>query len=703
MLGFRTLAILALGIALATPATAAAPESGRSGPALSPELRERFAVAIGTLRSGDPAIAAREFADPAWAATPLRDYARLLHAESLLRAGDAAAARAAAGRVADAGSDGRPVPSALLQWAAILSRAGDDAGAAGLYGRFLDRYPDHPDAARARHARAQSLLAAGRVAEAARAFTDVWLLTPASPQAEDAARQLRVLEERGVGRAAPPPRERVERAERLLSAGVGDTAAAEAEALLGTGLPADLAARALRVVAEAARRSGRLDAAIATANRALADLPPERRPAWLLELARLQQRRSREAAIAAVDRLAREHPRAPELAEGLLMKARLLESGARLADAESVYQRLAADHADQAEGGAALWQLGWLAWFRGAHGEAAARWTRLLSARGGQPHREAATYWIGRAHQQRGDGDLAARQFAQLEADAPRSYYGILASRRGPSTVAARPPAAPVTLPADPREPLQTDPQFARVEALRAVGLAEFADEEMGELTRRSLGEPTRLYALSAAYAEEARPHLALRILRRHFYPLARSGVPGLPRAFWEMFYPLGWRLELTEAAIRAAIDPMLVAAVVREESSFHPQARSRVGARGLMQLMPETARPMAQSRRLAFNDGDILDDPGANLEMGSAFLAGLLRQFGDPRLAVAAYNAGPARVREWWASRRSEDLEVWVEQIPYNETRGFVKRVMLSWDEYRRLYGGATATEAHERISALP
>jgi soluble lytic murein transglycosylase len=106
------------------------------------------------------------------------------------------------------------------------------------------------------------------------------------------------------------------------------------------------------------------------------------------------------------------------------------------------------------------------------------------------------------------------------------------------------------------------------------------------------------------------------------------------------------------------------------------------------MQLMPDTARPMARQRRLSFQNGDLLDEPAINLELGSSFLAKLVRDFGEPRLAVAAYNAGPARVREWWAARRSDDLEVFVEQIPFNETRGFVKRVMLSWEEYRRLYG---------------
>src|SRR5262249_48646442 len=145
-------------------------------------------------------------------------------------------------------------------------------------------------------------------------------------------------------------------------------------------------------------------------------------------------------------------------------------------------------------------------------------------------------------------------------------------------------------------------------------------------------------------------------------------------------------------AASQAAVDPLVVAAVVREESSFYPQARSRVGARGLMQLMPDTARPMAHARRLAWRDGDALDDPAVSLELGAGFLATLLREFGDARLAAAAYNAGPTRGREWWAGRRSDDLDGWVEQIPFNQTRAFVKRVMFSWDEYRRLYGGSLA-----------
>ena len=246
-----------------------------------------------------------------------------------------------------------------------------------------------------------------------------------------------------------------------------------------------------------------------------------------------------------------------------------------------------------------------------------------------------------------------------------------------------------MTLPAEPREAVAGDPAFARVELLRRLGLVQYAVEELEVLTPRAAADPARLYAVSSVYAQEARYHLALRIFRRFLAPLAATGDPALPRAFWEIFYPFAWRAEMTDAATAAGLDPHLVAAIVREESSYYPRAVSRAGARGLMQLMAGTAAPMAQVRGLPFRQGELLDDPAHNLRIGARFLAGLVREFGDTRLAIAAYNAGPKRVRQWWSARKTDDVEAFIEQIPYDETRLYVKRVLFSWDEYRRLYGG--------------
>src|SRR5262249_51401353 len=156
-----------------------------------------------------------------------------------------------------------------------------------------------------------------------------------------AAAQLKVLANRGLAGPAPTPRERIERAERLLASGAGDSAKTEAEAILSEGLGPDLRSRALKIPLESHRRAGRYETALAVAQRALVSLPDSSRAPWRLEVAQLQQRRSRDAAVAAIDALIRQYPKTPEAAEGLLLKARLLEEMSKPGDAEAAYARLA--------------------------------------------------------------------------------------------------------------------------------------------------------------------------------------------------------------------------------------------------------------------------------------------------------------------------------------------------------------------------
>jgi soluble lytic murein transglycosylase len=707
--GYGTLALMRrvrrIGVAIALgavvvlghgPATGEAPaRESSAAPRLSAELRERFTAAVQQYHTGDWKAAAAGFGALRGAAAPIADYALYLEADSLARLGDTEAAAVAAAQTAELFPDVPVTAPALLLGGEQASRAGKGAEAAGLLRRFVERYPDHGEAMRARFMLAQALEASGPPADAAGLYRQIWLKAPASAFADPAAAGERALAARGVTLAPPTARERLERAERLLAGGRADAARAEADALATEPLEREVALRALRVAGEASRRTGKYDVAARVVEQALAIAVGPARARWLLERARLQQRQSRDGALAVLRQIVQEHPKTPEAPEALALSARLLEEAGRGPEAEATYFRVAAEYPDDAEAGAALWRLGWIAWQRGAHADAAERWGRLLKLRGGQTYRDGATYWLGRAHEARGEREAAQRQYAALAGEAARTYYGVLASARltsRPTPTAPSPglPAAarPVALPADPIEPLRPDPVYARVEALRAVGLAEFVEGEVEVLGRRAGGDPVRLYGVAAVHVEDARYHLAIRILRRAFFQEARAGDGALPRSFWEMLYPLGWRGSLETAASRATVDPMLVAAVVREESSFHPKARSRVGARGLMQLMPDTARPMARQRGLEFRGGDVLDEPAVNLDIGASYLAGLVRQFGDARLSVAAYNAGPGRVRQWLAAGRPDDMEAWVELIPFDETRGFVKRVMLSWDEYRRLHG---------------
>jgi soluble lytic murein transglycosylase len=685
----RWLLVVVLLSALGSPGDA----SQGTAPPLAPALAAQ--------RAGDYATAARLFGEAASVPNPIPEYALHLQADALSRLGDRAAAEIASQAVERAG-DGPLLPAALLLAAREAARLGDYPSATAFYRRFLDRYPEHWDSPSARFGLAEVLEATGQREDALRLFRVIWLTAPLSFAASTARDRERALIDRGV--TAPPvtPRERVDRAERLLSGGQATQARQEMEALVAEGITGDPLLRALRVIAEGWRRTGRPDEALRTVDRAIVVAPFERRSTWLYERARLQQPKGALAALATLDRLVREHPKSSEASDGLLLRAQLLESLNQGVEAEGAYNRLAVEYADDDDAGRAIWRLGWLAWFRRDFEGAATRWARLSNLPGGQAYRENATYWIGRAHEERGELELATRQWAESVGHQPRGYFGILATmrltRRGLPVPAARDARAPLALPEDATVLLRAEPRYAKAETLRALGLGAWADAELDEMARRSVGEPPRLYAVSAAFSQDARHHLSLRILRRDFLPMARAGYAWLPRAFWEMFYPLGWRVEVAGAAQRAGIDPLLVSAVVREESSYNPLARSRVGARGLMQLMPDTARPMARVRGMAFQEGELLDDPAANIELGSAYLGGLVRDFGDARLAVAAYNAGPTRVREWWGARKSDDMEVWVEQIPYNETRNFVRRVMVGWEEYRRLYADAAGAGAASR-----
>ncbi|MBI4610968.1 MAG: transglycosylase SLT domain-containing protein [Candidatus Rokubacteria bacterium] len=665
--------------------------AGAGSPALTPEERARFSTTVEALRTGDWPTAVAGFRMVSERASVLTDYARFFLAESLSRVGDLAGARKAVESLAVEESDSRLVPDALFRAAHLASQEGDEAGAERFLRRLLSWFPATPEGPLARYLLGLTLEAQGRGLEAAQSFRELWLLAPWTPYGEAAGDRLAALAQAGVVLPAPTQEERLERAERLLAGGASAPAREEAEALLAERPGAELALRALGVLAESLRRSGRYRQAAAAVDRSLALAPAPRRPLLLLELGRLQYRAGAyEAALGSLGRLIQQFPKEREVARALVLKGRVLEDAGRVNEAVGAYRRATGEFPDHEAAALAFWRLGWIAYLRGDLAGAAREFGEVAELPAGRAYRRQSAYWAGRCREALGEPDAAQRFFRRLLAEAPRSYYGILASRRVRGAGEAPGGSLPLRLPSDPLAPLAAELRFAKVEALRAVGLVHHASAELEEISASAGSDPLKLYGLSALWARAEEHHLALRILRRYFVDVAWSGHPGLPRRFWELFYPMSWTREVRQAAERVGLDVYLVAAVVREESSFFPQARSRAGARGLMQLMPHTARPLALRRGLAFGNGDLLDDPRLNLELGAEVLAGLLKEFGDPRLALAAYNAGPLRAREWWRARRSDDLEAFVEQIPFEETRAFVKRVLVSWEEYRRIYGGS-------------
>lgn len=691
-----------LVVALALLATGAWAHAEPTPFTLAPETERAWAEAIAALQQGDPDPVAAEFGEAALG-SPIGDHLRLILADALERRGDLAAARSTALAVAQRHKDGRLAPRALLASATLAMRAGDDAGAQALLVRLLDAYPDGAATPQALYLLGQTAEALGRRDDAAHAYRQLRVVAPTTGWADGAEDRLVALATAGT--VVPPLTlpQRVDRAERLLRGGVPKTAADEAERIVDETHDPSLLVRALRVIADGAQRLGRHETAAKALGLAIPRVAADQQNALRLEQARLLLRAGkRERALEILTRVAANGAE-PDASEALWMQGRALEDGQRPAEAVRIYRALAARYPRREVAGGALWRLGWDAYLSGRPAEAAEQWAKLDTT-GSRAWKLPALYWRARAVEDARGRAAAAPLYAGVLAEAPRSYYGTLAARRMESVPPGTRPA-PVRLPANPADAVADDPGFARVDLLRRLGLVEDALEELADVVEQASGDTVRLYGFSGAYVRDERYHMALRIFRRHFAALAASDDPALPQAFWEMLYPFGWREDVMAAARHAGVDPFLVAAVVREESSYFPRAVSRTGARGLMQLQPSTARPMAEHRGLVFGAGEVLDDPRNNIDMGTAFLAGLLGEFKDPRLALAAYNAGPARLRGWWKTRRTSDLEAFVEQIPFDETRLYVKRVMLSWDEYRRVYGGGVSAtaEAPAQASAPP
>jgi soluble lytic murein transglycosylase len=156
------------------------------------------------------------------------------------------------------------------------------------------------------------------------------------------------------------------------------------------------------------------------------------------------------------------------------------------------------------------------------------------------------------------------------------------------------------------------------------------------------------------------------------------------------MTYPLG-ALQRLDAASLVGLDPLFIGALIMAESDWNPHAFSRVGARGLMQLMPETGHRLAQSLGVELTSDEQLFEPTLNLRLGVSYLRELLQRFdGRLPLAIASYNAGEQEVSKWWIKHGGDDLDEFIANIPFRETRRYVQRVFVYYREYQRIYRGA-------------
>lgn len=302
-------------------------------------------------------------------------------------------------------------------------------------------------------------------------------------------------------------------------------------------------------------------------------------------------------------------------------------------------------------------------------------------------------YWSGRSYQEAGRFERADAIFRQVLLGYQNSYYGRRAFEHLSQLQGQR--ASMESIEAarrgiDLSDVLRVDrgATQTRIAELYAVGLSKRALEEALNAVVGAHDDPAFL-AMAAWIHSHQGDNLRAIITIRNAFPFYISATGDLlPRPIWELFYPLPYREHVEAYSLARGLDPYLVAALIRQESTFNPRVRSPAGARGLMQIIPATGRQLARQERRKYATNDLYN-PQINIQYGTRYLKDVLGRFdGRVDYALASYNAGPHRVKRWTGMDMTLDPEIFIEDIPFAETRKYVKLVLRNEMLYRRLYG---------------
>ena len=552
--------------------------------------------------------------------------------------------------------------------------------------------------------------AAGDGRTAIEAYRQAYYLYPASQEAKQAEQEIQRLRRKAKRKIpAAPVALRKQRAERLFEARQF-RAAQEAYRQLATVVSGDERESALVRAATAAYRGRRRGTACASLPRlrpASASVAAER----LYYLGECHRRRRRTSAFRqTVSRLGREFPDSPWHGKALFSAGNFYFLRRDEALYESYYRTLYQKFPSGKDAERAHWRVAWKHYRSGRFESARRLLEQQVLLFPNSTTVAAALYWLGRLAENQQPA-VALAYFRKTSENFPQYFYGTMARRRlsdksaarlgggwvvpasaVPSNVAGVLAAVPTYRP-DPlgaELPAKSLARRLRAQALEAASLLDLAALELQSAADDATA--FRHLQLDLARLEHNRGRFlhAIRYFRKAFPNYLAYPPEELGRKEWELVFPLPWWQLVEAEAERRGLDPCLVAALIRQESAFQPRAVSRAGARGLMQLLPSTARLVARKMGKPRPSRTRLFDPQTNVELGTQYLSQVLQRY-DGRLeaALASYNAGPGRVDAWLARGEYRDPAEFIESIPFTETRNYVKAVLRNVAVYRRLYTG--------------
>lgn len=585
-------------------------------------------------------------------------------------------------------------PQALYRSAEAWYQSDDCRRATERYARFLAEYARHALVPAVLLRQGDCQLKNGDAA-AQHTFRQIWTQYAASPQADEAASRLQRLRDSGVALPEFTPQDWSVRAKTLFEAGQYARAIGAFEELLkfNQGIPDPQQAKLQLGIARVRMKQ------YEEAQRVFGELAHSRKGALSQEAvlwqARVLLRLGKDDLLLALAR---------EVEAGLLtgdLKGRFLLLLASQHVDRGRFDRALAAYQEAEEGaGFALaaessWQAGWLHYKLGHYEEAVRAFERSVRVQGEGPYAVPSLYWKARSLEKMGQTQKARAAFQAVCADFPNSYYCHSGRSRGELAGVARQNDGTDILEFSPGEPqdagLLEDIHYRRAMELRAIGWLREAAEELGTLTSQVARDRRSSLWLARLLYETAEYHRALSLIRLSFSDVLDRGGGGVPTAFWKLAYPDGYFSAVKNLQGGPGVDPHLVMAVIREESAYNPVALSSAGAMGLMQLMPSTGQQVAAQLGLEPYSRERLFDPCFNIRLGSQYLNYLGEKFRRNLVyTLAAYNAGPDIVLKWEQQFGGAEADEFIESIPYTETRQYVKKVLRSYQEYKRIFHDA-------------
>jgi len=626
--------------------------------------------------------------------TALGDYALYYRGQALHESGGAAEAEREFRRLAQI------YPSSLLARAAALQSAGS-AMLRGDYQTVInDLAPlvEKNDGA-ALKLRADALEKAGRASDAVATLRKLYYDAPQSAEADKAGARLAAL---GATAAPADAAQQRRRADRLYQAGLY-ALAAQAYAQIPALFP-DAATDEIWLRAGVSYyKSNSFKQAIDALSQVRSRSPKVTGEASYYKGLGQLSLKGEGAALQTLAEMRRATPNSERIGDLLYAVGRHYDNANRDDQASAYYTQLVrqfpqADGADEAQF--------WLAWR--AHVARDYRTaSRLLTEHvanysGVTENRGKAGFWAAVDSERSGDKETAMTLYRGMLLRYGAGWFGLNAERRiaqlAKEGVRGRPIESDLLLRRAvqglqtidlPQETVQ-DADAERVtkaEQLMRVSMHQSAMNELDAARAKHPNSPSVNLRIAQIFRAQGEPVAALNALKRAYPDYGQMLPEEATREVWSIFYPLKWWSNNKEEAKRHNIDPYLIAGLIRQETVFTPNARSRANALGLMQLLPYVGRDVARKTGAGAITANDLFNPVLNIQLGTAYVKELMDGFDRFEYVAAAYNGGPGRVRRWIKDLPTSEIEEWVESIPLSETRLYVQGVYRNARQYQRLY----------------